>query len=217
MSWLDNIRAKSPQYKVNASMIGSEIAAVGVGQYGPIWAKQMFPKLRQRLINTVSYNFVQPNMELFEGFMADMFKSKEDAEAWAKAKAEGQKARADFMAEHATDIALTFPASFGTALLTKKAIDVTIQSPVSTSDFLIGSLGEGAVHLGGMWLMPKLSPEKVGAFKSGFSKILQKVGMSEEKAEKYAMNFTYSGIPDAVGFSLNLLYQHLRSGGSRNR
>jgi len=188
-------------------MIGAEVAAVTLGQFGPVIAKKYTPHWREKLINSVATNLILPRVDTVQPLMEDMFHAKEDADRWKEAKKSGAKARATMMAEHMTDIALTFPASLGTAMIVKAGIDHAIQSPVGMGRFLTGSAMEGAIHVGLMTVMPKVLPQQMGAFKSGLTKILQSVGFKPETAEKLAMNFTYSGIADFAGFSANMAYQ----------
>ena len=215
MAWNDAFTSMSPIKKVVTSMVTAELASNLLGQFGPVVVRNVSPPLHEKLVNSVSNNIMLPNMQDMQPIMEDMFQSKETKKDWDEAQAKGIDARAKFMAKHATDLGLTFPASFGTALATKAFMDkVVLKSPVSTKAFFIGSGMEGMIHLGGIMFLPRLLPEQMGAIKSWVSKTLQGFGMKQENAETWAMNFTYSGIADAVGFSVNLAYMinSLKSG-----
>jgi hypothetical protein len=216
MSFINVLRQKSTNSKLVMSMVTSEVTGNVLGPFLPIPFWKAFPKLHDRLVNSVATNVMLPNLDEMQPAMEEMFRSPKKAEEWKAAQDAGMNAKAHFMANEAVNLVSSYPFSFGTAMVTKLMTDRALHVDTRVADFLVGSIAEAVIHLGGMVLLPKIAPEKMAAVKTYLSKTLQNIGMNEQDADSAAMNITYSGLSDVAGFAANLGYQILRHGKGSN-
>ncbi len=202
----------SPRLKTFLAGSAAEVVALGVAANMPHWFESALPSLRSRLIASVSRHAVMPWVEHIQPFMENMFEARETKVLWNKAKAEGAEAKALFMAEKMVDLAIAVPGSFASSALANRLLEQNLlKQQFSMGNFWKGAMMEGGIHLGVMIGGPKVMPNQFATMKSWLCKTLQKVGLKPDTADSISQNAVYSGIGDAMGFAVNILYRTLQT------